>query len=544
MSFFSIDLQPGAKRRKSRSMARAALLAFLIASLAVPQSAQQAPPPLATHSTTLLQAVQSALVNHPLLHSQQMQVEIARGIREQSSSIFDPVFRTSLAQNALAKPLAASQQPIGQTLLPNENTNETLSQVGSTELFRNGIQLSQSFQMDRNVDNLVSPRGLNTSDVNLLITIPLLRGRGRKATAAQEEAAKTEVDVDLYEFNQLASQLMSNAASSYWDMVAARQILAITRDAEERGKTYLESVQALIEADQSPRNDLNEVMANLAQRSSNRLAAEQAVVAAQQQLALDMGMSPQQMIARAPEPRDKFPDSSGQPLPANDSESLRFYLDAALQNRGDYLAAKRRIDESHILLTAARNRLLPQLDLNFGAGYSGLAEGRAFTNVLTSSYGQVPGPNVTAGITYSFSKHNRAASGALRQANATARQVDLQSEELARNISSNVVTSVEAVRNAAFQVEKAHSSVESFQSSLAGEREKYRVGMGSVINILTVEDKLTSAMTDEVQAQLAYALALTQFRFATGTLIHPNQKSQDEPETTFITLPFAGAPAR
>jgi outer membrane protein TolC len=66
--------------------------------------------------------------------------------------------------------------------------------------------------------------------------------------------------------------------------------------------------------------------------------------------------------------------------------------------------------------------------------------------------------------------------------------------------------------------------------------------MGSIVNVLTVEDKLTGSMSDQVQAQLAYALALTQFRFDTGMLISPNKPVQHVEPDTFVSLPFLGAP--
>jgi hypothetical protein len=46
-----------------------------------------------------------------------------------------------------------------------------------------------------------------------------------------------------------------------------------------------------------------------------------------------------------------------------------------------------------------------------------------------------------------------------------------------------------------------------------------------------------------VQAQQAYALALTQFRFATGTLLTaPDKTTQEIDPGTFSTLPFMRAP--
>jgi outer membrane protein TolC len=130
----------------------------------------------------------------------------------------------------------------------------------------------------------------------------------------------------------------------------------------------------------------------------------------------------------------------------------------------------------------------------------------------------------------------------VRQTQAQSQQAEALSRETARIISAQLMTAVGAVRSAILRAKNARESVEAYEAALNGEREKYKAGIGSIVNVLTVEDKLTGVMSDQVQAQLAYALALTQFRFATGTLIAPNKPVQHVEPATFSTLPFLDAP--
>jgi outer membrane protein len=114
----------------------------------------------------------------------------------------------------------------------------------------------------------------------------------------------------------------------------------------------------------------------------------------------------------------------------------------------------------------------------------------------------------------------------------------LQAVQVSRNITSAVVTATEALRNGVLRLGKSRESVEFFQAAIEGERERYRVGIGSVVDVLTVEDRLTNSLTNRVQAQLAYALALVQFRFATGTIIAPDQPVHAIDPQTLTTFPF------
>jgi outer membrane protein len=494
---------------------------------------------------TLLEAVQSTLMDHPRLRFQGAQVLISRGLKEVASGAFNATTTAGFNNDREVVPLTTLEQQDDATsgIFGVERTsNAMVSGIGIQRLLRNGIQINSQFQLSRVTDNIFDAGGLNTSSLSFSLNIPLLRGRGRENAGSQEMAAKRELDATLSDLNQLIVQLVSNTASSYWNLVAARNNLAIASDAEARGNQYLTDVRTLAEADHVPRNDLHELVANLAAQTSVRLAAEQQVLAAQQQLALDMGVGAERLSGNLPLPSDDIPNAEDQPLPSDSPDAMRYYMEQALQNRSDYMASLTRVRETRGLFNAAQNQLLPQVNLNLGAGYAGLTTGRQPGAFFSSSYGQIQGPNVIAGLTYTFSRTNQVARGQLMQANGVALQNEAQNQDLARTISASVAVAVEAVRSAILRVKKSRESVESFHSALAGEREKYAGGIGSIVSILTVEDKLTAALSDQVQAELAYALALTQFRFATGTLIKPNQINQDIHADVFVTVPFTNTP--
>jgi len=63
-----------------------------------------------------------------------------------------------------------------------------------------------------------------------------------------------------------------------------------------------------------------------------------------------------------------------------------------------------------------------------------------------------------------------------------------------------------------------------------------------VVAVLTVEDALTTALINQVQARLAFSLTLTQLRLATGTLIELNKPVQLVDGSIFLTIPFAAVP--
>jgi outer membrane protein TolC len=106
---------------------------------------------------------------------------------------------------------------------------------------------------------------------------------------------------------------------------------------------------------------------------------------------------------------------------------------------------------------------------------------------------------------------------------------------------ASVVTAVGGVRNAALQLQRAREAVASSQAALEGEREKYRLGVGQLVDVLTMEDRLTTAEQNQVTAELGYALALTQLRFATGSIVEPDKAVQSVDHEVFLTVPIPTA---
>lgn len=497
------------------------------------------PPPPA--SLTLLETLQSTLARQPQIQIQQQQVEISRGVKQQATGQFDLTLAGNFSQAHTNTPLTLSESALvaAEGFLPTSNDaqNLTVLSLGVTKLYRNGIAISPVYQTTRTTDNLTTSEGTNVSRVAFQVNIPLLRGRGRDAVAAQETAANVEVSASLLDLNQTISDLLAGTVTSYWNAVAAVRQLEVAKASEDRGKVYVDNVQTLIQADRLAKAEINQATANLDSRVAERIAAEQSLVQAQQQLALAIGAEAGQMAQAVNYTFEGLPDPASQrPLTLN-PQTFSDYTQQALNKRADYLAAKKRVEETRVLLVAAQNGLKPRLDVNFDTGFSGLSEGTAVAQFLNSPYRSVQGLDAIVGVTYNFPLRNNFATGQVRQAQASLNQAELRLTDLGRHISSSVITALSAVHNAGAQVERARESVQSFEQALSGEKQKFALGLSSVVDVLTIEDRLTTAMTDQVSAELAYATALTQLRSATGTIVEPDKTVQSVNRDIFVTLP-------
>jgi outer membrane protein len=509
------------------------LAGLLAATLSLAQESTSRAPS-AGSGLDLLSVLQSALDGHPGIAIRGEEVEIARGLLEQRSGEFSRVTSSSFTQLRIENPLTHSQE----LLYSSTGQTSALSHfgLGATQLFRNGISIGPQLGVDRSHDNVNTPLGLSSSRLSFQVTVPLLRGRGRDAVAGGEAAAGIEVDAALLDLNDTVATVLADAASGYWELVASLGRLKVAADSEWRGQSLLEYTEALVAADRLPRNEMDNAAANLAARVADRIAAEQTLTAARTQLALRMGLRAREIPLLAT-PTDEFPkvNIDGQTLP--DERSIAAYVTGYIEHRSDLLAAKRRGQESAVRLKVAQNHLRPQVDLILNTGYSGLNEGRSLASYLISPYQSVRGANVSGGITFSYPRGNLTARGEVREAVAIARKADRQIDDLLRRVTAEITKAVADVRISADRLGATQEAVGLYQRALEGEREKFRLGRNSLVDILTIEDRLTSALSNQVLAQLSFANALVELRLATGTIVSPDRRVHSISKQLFITLP-------
>jgi len=486
-----------------------------------------------------MDALRSTLAKHPGIQFQEQQVMLNQGILRVASGQFDTSLNASMSQGYTSTPLTAAQQlqyALAGLFTENLNATTTNYTVSAQKLFRNGIIIEPAITLNRNIDNLATRLGLNQSQLSFQVVLPFLRGRGRAAVDAQELSSQSIVNASLHDTNETVAQLLANTAISYWNAVAAVQNLEIAKGSEARGADYVKNVRTLIEADKVPEGEIYQLLANLDGRTASRIAAEQGVINAQQSLALAMGLKSDEVII-SPDASDPLPDWPEKSIPEVSTEIVQKFVKNALDKRPNVIAAKLRRQSAEQILPAARNQLRPQLNLTLNVGYNGLLEGPGFGKPFGAPFNNV-GPNTYASLNYAFPPRNDVAIGQLAQADASYQQSILNVTDLERTIASNVVTTITTLSSSIAALQKARQAVAYYRIALDQEQERFRLGLNSLVDVLTIEDRLTSALSGAVSAQLNYAVAIENLRLATGTIVDPNERTHTVDKNTFIRPPL------
>jgi outer membrane protein len=517
-------------------MTRRILICLCMTMLLTTPLLAQGPVTANDQSVSLLQALQFMLERHPQVQIQREQVSLSRGTLQIERGQFDPTLSGSFEQAHSTTPLTSLQELQSTEFGINASSdkqNTSALNLAATESFRNGITFGPTLTDTRTTDALLEPNGLNEGQLAFQISLPLLQGRGRAAVDAREIAANFALGASMYQLNQTIATLLLQTATAYWNDRAALRNLQIAHESETRGEQFLRDTRLLVDAGRVATGELYQLTANLEQRRSLRVSAEQTVLSAGQSLAVAMGWDPDEIL-QTPSAGDEFPQADLQPP---SEAAVRAGIQVAFENRGDLLALARQEQSAEALLPAARNGLLPRLNLSLSGGYTGLFEGVQVGHYLAAPFQGVEGLNATATLTYTFPMKNNVARGQLVQALSNRNIARLQSLDTRRSIASGVLTAWGELFNSRAQVTSARASIAAFRSALAVEKQKFPLGRSTLIELLTTEDRLTTAEQEEVAAELAYALALANFRYATGTIIKPDQPVQTVDRRIFVSVP-------
>jgi outer membrane protein len=464
----------------------------------------------ADHRLDVDEAVYYALVLSPTARQQAWQVELSRGAVRAASGQFDSRLIGSV-NNARASSFSRLDVGLGKS-----TANVTSYRLGLTRQFASGLQVEPYLEMERTEILASSVAPIHQTFLGAELAYPLLRGRGADAVAAERQASVTELRAATARQRFVASQVVYETLRAYWQLLAARDGLAIAREAEQRGRRTLEETHLLVKSDEKPASDLQQPRASLASLEAQRITAERTLATARQQLGVVLGVSPE--IARRLEVvTDSFP-SVPDDL-ANRLSDPSPFVAAALARRTDLVAARRQLAASTVRRDAADDALQPRLDLALNVNYAGSAQWGTVQQYVSPFAQDVNGVNATVSLSTDLSFRNRSAEGRVQQQIALVERQSINADNLEREIRIGVATTVELLRGSVLQLERARSAVALSREVLQNEQRKYRLGMSTLFDVIVAEDRLTREQTRLLQAQRRYAELVAQLRFETQTLI-------------------------
>jgi outer membrane protein len=317
---------------------------------------------------------------------------------------------------------------------------------------------------------------------------------------ADVEAARQALFAENFLHNQAIQDVVLQVERAYYQYQGTKALLAAERTSLQEAQTNLQAADERRRAGVATITDVLQSRTALAQGQLNVESLEGQLQAVRGGLAAAMGLPANLPYDVAPLPADLAPKAT--------SEAVEELIARALAGRPDVESARAQALAAASDVERERAGLRPRLSLQAGLstayfGGSLNTPGGLYSGALVLSY-----PLFDAG--------GRAAR--VRQAEADLEASRAHVETLEQQATLQVWTDYADVRTAAQRIETSRTLLQNAQESETATSERYRAGVGSILDLLTAQSTLASARAQEVQARADWLLALAQLAHDTGAL--------------------------
>ncbi len=326
------------------------------------------------------------------------------------------------------------------------------------------------------------------------VSLNLFDGFRRFATRSAASAAADASDAGFV--NQRA-QVTAATQQIFFTALASEELVRVAEAQLQRAKEELQIAVNKFQAGAATRSDTLTATVDMGNGRLALLQAQANLATAQANLGRQIGVD-QQVRAE--------PDSAFPSLP--DTSRLRAEaLDSSPQVRQALAQAR----AARAQVTVARSQYFPTLSASYSNGYTGLDAPWSTTQSYVNNWSLRFSLNWTL-----FDGFSREAS---QVSASTARDVaEAQAADARRHVNAQLTQQLAALSTAYAQIEIAGANVAAASEALRVTQERYRLGAGTLLDLLTAQANMTLAQVSEVQARYSYLIARAEVEALVG---HP-----------------------
>jgi len=467
---------------------------------------------------SLKDAIIRALSNNVSIAVESFNSKVKKETIIDSLSEFDATLGLELSTARKTQQLASAFSSPNRMENDNDNWDLSLSQKLVT-----GANYQFDFTNNRNKTNSATA-GLNpsySSEFQLSLTQPLLKNFGIDLNKRNIHIAKNEVDISDHEFKTKVIETVSEVENIYWDFVFTLGDLEVKQKSLERAKDLQRRVKAQVLVGIMAPIETLQAESEVASREEFLLSAQDSIDDNQDKLKniLNIDFS--------------SPEGLSPIYPSNQANVLIVDFDfneivkMALSNRPDYLAKKKDLENKNILVKYQENQIYPSVDLVGSLGINGLSgEATTITSGTfqgTSAYGGSYGNSLTdalstnyydweLGVKFSYPLGNRSAKSKLSASRLEKAQLILGIKDLEKKIILEVRESARQLKTDSKRIKAATVAKKLAEEKLKAEETKFEVGLSTSFNVLTFQEDLAEAQSNEIKTIIDYKQSRVLFR--------------------------------
>jgi HAE1 family hydrophobic/amphiphilic exporter-1 len=352
----------------------------------------------------------------------------------------------------------------------------------------------------------------STANVGVTLTQPLLKNFWIDSTRLNIRVAKNRLKYSEQGLRQQLITSVTAVANAYYELIYAQQNVQVQQEALDLAQTQLDQDNQRVQIGTLAILSVQQDESQAAQSKANLIAAQNT---------LDTDQNTLKNLLT--DNYSQWHDTDIQPAETLTAPPQTFNLQDSwtkgMAGRPDLLQAKLNVEQWGIQLKYDRNQLFPELDLTGSYGYNGA--GRVFENAVDQT-GEGNAPFYTYGAKMTVPLGNIGPRNQYKATKATLQQIELQFKQLEQNI-------LVQIDNAVKQAESAYQSAEATkqariyaQAALDAEQKTYAVGKATTFEVLTYQNNLTAARSQEIRALANYNEALANLAAQEGATLERN----------------------
>ncbi len=186
----------------------------------------------------------------------------------------------------------------------------------------------------------------------------------------------------------------------------------------------------------------------------------------------------------------------------------------ALENREDLASGRRIQEQRHLQTVEARAGFLPTLDLRLSHSRSEQRSGYEAWEPYPANYGNSASLSLALPVFQGFSTTNAWQSSRIQE-----RRQALVLDQLERQVRAEIREALASVKSAWAQSRYTESNLELSRRSLGLERERYRLGLSSLLQVQSAEATWRQAENENLTQRLTFRDRLAELELAVGATI-------------------------
>lgn len=478
---------------------------------------------------SLADAIRLTLANNTEVRINKLQFEDARYDIDRAYQPFDPVFTANF--NARRSTTPTTDQLAGAPTLSTLGQNTTL---GFTQQFFTGTRYTIGFSGTKNTSNSIfsnfNPSIGTALDFNLIQ--PLLRNRGIIPNKAPLIIARRNLQQSQHTFSGQVQDSISQAVNRYWDVVEARDNLAVLRKSLELAEATYNLDKRKLELGALPPLDIYRSESQVATRRVQVIQAEYRLKQLEDELrrviGADLDLQVQALDIELVEAAD--------PQGELEIMDLQQAVEQALAQRPELEALRLQLANDDTSIRVAHNGMQPDLNLTAFYSSSGRGGNRIDTSVMPpvilstgglgdafDQLGSWDFPSYGFSLQLRLPIKNRVAAAELGSAMVSQKRNLYTLRQREQAVTLEARNAVHQLEQAKLSMAASRIALDLARKNLEAEQRKYELGATTIFFVLDAQTQLSQAEQDLLNSQISYQRAVTALGRATGTLLQRHQ---------------------